>query len=123
MAEQQISAKRRSTLGNSAPVADLDFSKAFDSVTHEKLLQKLQAYGIEGDLLKWCSAFLTDRSQSVRVGHSLSPSVPVISGKLQGSVLAPLFFRIYVNDLPEMSTGPSTRLFAMTSKSTVSQTL
>ena len=61
-------------------IAYLDFTKAFDSVVHSKLLRKLKCYGFNGLLLDWIKCFLTNRRQMVRVGSSLSHSCNVISG-------------------------------------------
>ena len=94
-------------------VAVLDFSKAFDTVPHDRLLGKLEFYGITGPVLNWISAFLKGRTQSVLVEGEHSRKDPVLSGVPQGTVLGPLLFLLFVNDLPEcVSEGTRTRLFA-----------
>lgn len=92
-------------------VVYLDFSKAFDTVPHRRLLNKLQSYGVSGKLLSWIEAFLSGRCQQVALGGCLSNMVQVASGVPQGSVLGPLLFLLYVNDLPEVVSCPVT-LFA-----------
>jgi len=77
----------------------LDFSKAFDPVPHERLLLKLDAVGIRGKLLAQMCEFLTFWVQQVMVNDSYSSWLPVRSGIPQGSVLGPLLFIIYVNDI------------------------
>ena len=77
-----------------------DYAKAFDKVSHWLLLIKLRAYGIEGKLLKWIEAWLTDRKQRVVVGNAKSPWLEVVSGTTQGTVLGFLLLLIFINDLP-----------------------
>ena len=72
----------------------LDFSKAFNTVAHNKLLNKLTHYGIQNSTHKWISAWLTGRTQGVLVEGVLSKGVYVISGVAQGTVLGPLMFII-----------------------------
>ena len=85
----------------------LDFSKAFDTVPHQRLLRKLEAYGIQGNILNWIKAFLIGRTQEVTINGTISEAVSVLSGIPQGTVLGPVLFIIYINDLLEniSSTG------------------
>ena len=81
-------------------VAILDFSKAFDTVPHDKLLHKIDLYGIQGITLKWLSSFMKDRTMKVVVEGEQSKRVAVESGVPQGTVLGLLMFLCHINDLP-----------------------
>ena len=90
----------------------LDFSKAFDKVSHQKLLLKLHQYVIGGGpSLKWIQTFLSGRTQTIVLENEQSGTVPVISGVPKGSVLGPILFLIYINNLPDKTTS-KIRLFA-----------
>ena len=89
-----------------------DFSKAFDSVAHERLLVKLQNNGIKGDLLQWIRSFLSGRPQCVNVNGILSDWKDIISGVPQGSVIGPILFVIFINDMPDEVKESICKLFA-----------
>jgi hypothetical protein len=76
-----------------------DVSKAFDLVPHERLLRKIVASGVDSTVVLWIREFLLGRTQRLRVGGQLSEEVRVKSGVPQGSVLGPLLFLAYVNDI------------------------
>ena len=98
----------------STDVVYFDFSKAFDSVNHDRILSKLkEMYGIDGRFLKFIQNYLQGREQSVVIENCVSSSKPVLSGVPQGSILGPILFVLFINDLPSgLSPGTELALYA-----------
>ena len=101
-----------------ADVVYLDFAKAFDKVDHKRLLKKLKSLGITGKVYNWLEDFLQKRTQKVVVEGQVSDSAPVISGVPQGTVLGPVLFIVFINDLTEVIKHSQLLIFADDSKIT-----
>ena len=95
-------------------VVYIDFRKAFDTVSHEKLFIRLSSYGITGMLLKWLQNFLTNRTHRTKVGSCLSAEHSLLSGIIQGSGIGPILFLLFINELAFIleQSGVKIKLFA-----------
>jgi len=98
--------------GKQTDVILMDIAKAFDTVPHNRLRHKLQWYGVTGNSYRWISSFLRDRYQRVTIDNVSSDLVAVTSGVPQGTVLGPILFIIYMNDVVDNIKYSKIRLFA-----------
>jgi hypothetical protein len=90
----------------------LDIRKAFDSVPHSKLLEKLRHFNLPNQLIHWLHSFLSNRTHSVKIGNQISSPLPAPSGVPQGAVLSPFLFISYINSVPKCVTHSTCKLYA-----------
>ena len=90
----------------------VDLSKAFDTINHDIMLTKLKHYGIRGLAQSWYNSYLSNRYQCTKYKNCMSESKKIVCGVPQGSLLGPLLFILYINDIVKVSKNPSYILYA-----------
>ena len=95
----------------------MDLSKAFDCMPHEPLIAKFKAYGVQDQSIKMIKSYLSDREQRVRIGNVHSSWKTTIKGVPQGSVLGPIFFNVFINDISTLLNEHALQIMQMTTLS------
>ena len=90
----------------------IDYCKAFDMIDHTLLLKKLEVYGLSTQTLQWFTSYLRNRRQLVKLGDQQSNVATVSHGIPQGSILGPLLFIVFINDVPFHDTSSTIDLYA-----------
>jgi len=98
--------------GHQVETVYLDIHKGFDRVPHHQLLMKLWKIGVADKLWRWFRCYLSNPFQCVKINNTNSDLLPVLSGVPQGSILGPMLFIIYINDIPQTSQFSNIFLFA-----------